>query len=106
MPTPDHPRKPTTISVVSHGQFGMVLPLLEQLDALSHTALEKVVLTLNIPEDNLLKGRQWKFPLEVVENRNPKGFGANHNSAFERCTTPWFLVLNPDIRFDYDVLAP
>jgi GT2 family glycosyltransferase len=44
--------------------------------------------------------------VERIENASPKGFGANHNQAFERCGTPWFLVLNPDIRFDSDVLGP
>ncbi|WP_202981412.1 hypothetical protein, partial [Xylella fastidiosa] len=42
--------------------------------------------------------------LDAFEREAPGGAG--HNQAFERCATPWFLVLNPDIRFDADVLAP
>ncbi|MCT8179365.1 glycosyltransferase family 2 protein [Variovorax sp. CY25R-8] len=96
-----------TISIVSHGQLELVRPLLDQIDRFSREQVAKVVLTLNIPEsDAPLAGAAWGFALERIENAQPKGFGANHNQAFERCATPWFLVLNPDIRFDADVLAP
>ena len=95
-----------TISIVSHGQMAMVLPLMEQLDALSCSHIAKVVLTENIPESDLVTALSPRFAIERIFNGAPKGFGANHNQAFERCTSPWFLVLNPDIRLDVDVLAP
>ena len=106
MPTPPSPAPSITISIVSHGPLALVQPLLEQLDRYSRTSTAKVVLTLNIPEPDVLAGRTWGFEIERIENASPKGFGANHNQAFERCGTPWFLVLNPDIRFDGDVLSP
>lgn len=107
MPTPpSSPHAPVTLSIVSHGQLALVLPLLEQLDRHSRGSIAKVVLTLNIPETDLTAGRPWGFAIERIENAAPLGFGANHNQAFARCDTPWFLVLNPDIRFDSDVLAP
>jgi GT2 family glycosyltransferase len=95
-----------TVSIVSHGQLELVRPLLEQLDRFSRALTAKVVLTQNIAEPDLLAGTQWSFEIERIENAVPLGFGANHNQAFDRCSTPWFLVLNPDIRFDSDVLAP
>ncbi|CAN7669090.1 glycosyltransferase family 2 protein [Variovorax sp. LjRoot84] len=95
-----------TVSIVSHGQLELVRPLLEQLDRFSRALTAKVVLTQNIPEPDLLAGASWGFEIERIQNAVPLGFGANHNQAFDRCTTPWFLVLNPDIRFDRDVLAP
>jgi len=98
--------KPITVSIVSHGQLGLIRPLLEQLDRFSAAVIEKVVLTINIPEPDLLAGLQVHYPIERIDNAAPKGFGANHNQAFSRCGTEWFLVLNPDIRFDSDVLAP
>ncbi|MDM0108318.1 glycosyltransferase family 2 protein [Variovorax sp. J22R24] len=97
---------PITVSIVSHGQLELVLPLIEELDRFNRGLVAKLVLTLNIPEPDLLAGRTWGFEIERIENTAPKGFGANHNHAFARCATPWFLVLNPDIRFDSDVLAP
>lgn len=96
---------PLTVSIVSHGQLELIRPLLEQLDRFSRAVTAKVVLTINIPEPDLLAGAAWGFEIERVENAVPKGFGANHNEAFARCATPWFLVLNPDIRFDTDVLG-
>ncbi|WP_219210840.1 glycosyltransferase family 2 protein [Variovorax boronicumulans] len=106
MPTPSLPHKPITVSIVSHGQLSLIQPLLGQLDRWCTDSIEKVVLTINIPETDLLGGMRWSFPVERIENPAPKGFGANHNAAFTRCATPWFLVLNPDIRLDGDVLAP
>jgi len=107
MPTPASPlTKPITVSIVSHGQLALVKPLLEQLDRFSHPVIEKVVLTINVPEPDVLEGATWRFALERIDNAAPMGFGANHNQAFGHCATPWFLVLNPDIRFDADVLGP
>lgn len=93
-----------TVSVVSHGQWAMVRPLIDQLHAHCWSSVDRIVLTVNIPETADLP-RHWDLPLEVVRNAAPRGFGANHNAAFQRCESPWFLVLNPDIRLDGDVLA-
>ena len=95
-----------TVSIVSHGQLALIEPLLDQLARYSNAVVAKVVLTINVPEPDILAGRTWAFPVERIENKAPMGFGANHNQAFTRCATPWFLVLNPDIRFDSDVLTP
>ncbi|WP_232080568.1 glycosyltransferase [Variovorax sp. SRS16] len=91
---------------MSHGQLELVLPLLDQLDRFSRPCVARVLLTINIPETDALAGRHWGFDIERIENTRPRGFGANHNQAFARCATPWFLVLNPDIRFASDVLTP
>jgi len=98
--------RPVTVSIVSHGQLAMIVPLLEQLDAHCAGSIERVLLTHNIPEPDLLASRQWGFALECIHNPAPLGFGANHNAAFGRCASAWYLVLNPDIRLDADVLAP
>jgi N-acetylglucosaminyl-diphospho-decaprenol L-rhamnosyltransferase len=99
-----HPSKPITVSIVSHGHLALIRPLLEQLDALSHRVIEKVVVTLNIHEPDLLAGLHLQSSLELIRNQTPKGFGANHNQAFQACSTPWFLVLNPDMHFDVEIL--
>ncbi|HEY1226081.1 MAG TPA: glycosyltransferase family 2 protein [Ramlibacter sp.] len=92
-----------TVSVVLHRQWALVRPLLEQLGQLCRGSVAKIVLTVNVPED--VEDIHPGVPLEVVRNAQPKGFGPNHNAAFARCTTPWFLVLNPDIRLEEDVIA-
>lgn len=106
MPTPSFPHRPITVSIVSHGQLDLIRPLLTQLDRWSAASIAKVLLTINMPEADVLAGERWRFPLERIDNAKPQGFGENHNRAFVRCDTPWFLVLNPDIRLDTDVLAP
>lgn len=99
------PRKNVTVSIVSHGQQALVLPLLEQLDRLCAESIAKVVLTMNLPEHELRENREFSIPIERITNALPRGFGTNHNAAFERCHTDWLLVLNPDVRIDADVLT-
>jgi N-acetylglucosaminyl-diphospho-decaprenol L-rhamnosyltransferase len=103
--TSRHPR-PITVSIVSHAQQGLLLPLLEQLHRHCAAHIDRVILTVNIPEEDLLAGASWNFPVQRIVNARPHGFGANHNAAFERCGSAWFLVLNPDIRLESDVLRP
>jgi GT2 family glycosyltransferase len=98
--------KPVTVSIVSHGHLALVRELLAQLDQHCPQVIEKVVLTINIPEHDALAERTYRFPIERIENASAKGFGANHNHAFKRCTSPWFLVLNPDIALQQDLLTP
>lgn len=43
-------------------------------------------------------------PVERIVNRRIQGFGANHNAAFAHCRTPYFCVVNPDIRLPSDPL--
>ena len=105
MPAAMSSSKSITVSIVSHGQQALVLPLLEQLDRLCASSVAKVVLTMNLPEHELLVDRTFGIPIERIANESPRGFGSNHNAAFKRCHTDWFLVLNPDIRLDMDVLA-
>ena len=100
------PPKPVTVSIVSHGQIRLIEPLLEQLDLYSHESIAIVLLTINIPEPDGLGIERLRFPVRRIENAKPRGFGANHNQAFRHCETEWFLVLNPDIRVESDVLRP
>ncbi|APW36535.1 glycosyl transferase [Rhodoferax koreense] len=99
-------RLSVTVSIVSHGHLELALPLLQQLDTYSHTVIDRVLLTINIPEKSDLADLALRFPVDVINNRQPKGFGANHNHAFLACKAPWFLILNPDIRLTADVLGP
>ena len=99
-----HPN--VTVSIVSHNQQALILPLMEQLEKFCSTVVAKIVLTINVPETEFVTTREWKIPLEIIRNTRIKGFGANHNAAFQNCNTEWFLVLNPDIRLQDDLLTP
>ncbi|QHI97913.1 glycosyl transferase [Xylophilus rhododendri] len=100
------PSRPITVSIVSHGQLGLIAPLLVQLDRHCSTSIAKIVLTINIPEPDAPPLPPSGFPVEQLFNHQAQGFGANHDQAFGRCETPWFLVLNPDIRLNGDILSP
>ncbi len=85
-----------SVSIVSHGQLNLVKDLLSDLVKLNISDIE-VLLTLNIPE-NEIDLSNFPYPLQIIRNLNPKGFGANHNYAFHHSKGRLFLVLNPDIR--------
>jgi N-acetylglucosaminyl-diphospho-decaprenol L-rhamnosyltransferase len=85
-----------TLSIVSHGQGALIHSLLTDLAALPQQNFE-VIITINLPEDeNPYQG--YSFPLRIIRNMTPKGFGANHNAAFRESLSQWFVVVNPDIR--------
>ena len=89
-----------TLSIVSHGHGPMVVNLLSDLQALQwpRDAFE-VLLTLNTPEDaGVFSPFQNTLPLHIITNPEAKGFGANHNAAFQRSRGAAFAVVNPDVR--------
>ena len=91
-----------TMSVVSHGHGEDIPHLLADMVAFGGKEIAEVVLTLNVPEESLvdwIAQHDWPFTLTLIRNDQPLGYGANHNQAFGRCRTPYFCVLNPDIRF-------
>lgn len=99
-----HRNKPVTVSIVSHGHWDVVAPLLRQLSDFCAGSIARVILTLNLPEPVEIDP-DLAFPVEVIENARPRGFGANHNTAFSHAAGEWFLVMNPDVRIDHDVIG-
>jgi len=90
-----------SVSVVSHGQGSLLTGLLSDLD--QHCGCEiEVLVTLNLPEGLPFSLTGFRFPVRLIENSTPKGFGANHNAAFGQSRHDLFCVLNPDIRFPSD----
>ena len=85
------------VSVVSHLQARLVQGLLDDLAAHCREAVE-VILTLNVDEPLPFEVADFGYPIELVRNHSPRGFGANHNAAFRLCRRRTFCVLNPDIR--------
>lgn len=85
-----------SLSIVSHGQGHLVAHLLDDLIRLSPGDIE-VLLTMNLPEDENFYP-SCPFPVRVIRNATPQGFGANHNAAFEQSKGRFFAVVNPDIR--------
>lgn len=97
------------ISIVSHGQADLVHALLNDIEDLEQGNRIQLILTLNLPEALPFADQAFSFPLHIIRNTQPKGFGANHNAAF-RCAESsqefeYFCVLNPDIRLTQAVLS-
>jgi len=84
------------VSVVSHGQNALVNALLEHLARCGEDLA--VLLTQNIPDPVPFAAGALPRPAEIIVNAQPKGFGANHNAAFARSSSPFFCVANPDLR--------
>lgn len=90
-----------TVSIVVHQQADLALKLLQDLNAFCHTRLEMLV-TINVAETIPFSDGDFKFPVALIQNRKPKGFGANHNAAFRRMQGQYFCIANPDIRLRED----
>jgi N-acetylglucosaminyl-diphospho-decaprenol L-rhamnosyltransferase len=94
-----------TISIVSHGHEILIENLIQELDAMISLEGVNVIVTLNkvnelFSYENIIPIR---LKLTVVRNFLPLGFGANHNRAFQKCETPWFAILNPDLSLPDDI---
>lgn len=93
------------MSVVSHGQGALVERLIADLSRIHDGHIAALIVTRNLPEDPIRVPADARFPVRFIDNPRPRGFGANHNTAFTRCDTPWFVVLNPDLRLSEDPFA-
>jgi len=87
-----------TVSIVSHGHGAMLQRLLGDLDSEPALNSLRVLLTLNLTSEEFDPSAFQNLDIEILRNPQPIGFGANHNRAFQRCTTRWFIILNPDLR--------
>jgi len=94
-----------TASVVSHGQMRLVNTLIADLIRHAGPPLKRLVVTLNVPQAEVLRADGAPFEVITLCNDRALGFGANHNRAFRHCNTDWFTVLNPDLRLSDDALG-
>lgn len=98
------------ISIISHYQFEMVQDLLFDLEKQDCVDRLQVTVTINAPEKILASLESLSFPVDIIYNDYPKGFSANHNASFNQPIIAkerqFFLVINPDVRLDEDVVAP
>lgn len=92
-------RPSLVVSVVSHGHGAMVQSLLQDIAKLSAGVVSRIVLTINIAEEtSFLHENDWPFALDLRFNKNPLGFGKNHNAALLNASEDFFCILNPDVR--------
>lgn len=86
------------LSIVSHGHGPLLNKLLIDLDNQTVAGYLEVLVTRNIKDEEIDIDAFPNLHVTVIDNVHPKGFGANHNSAFALCRSPWFFIVNPDIR--------
>lgn len=89
-----------SVSIVSHCQIQLVLSLLDDLREHCSGMSMEVILTVNIEEALQFDTNNYGFPILIIRNPVPKGFGENHNAAFTLAKGQFFCVLNPDIRLN------
>ncbi len=87
-----------TLSVISHGHISMIRDLFNDLTKQSEIHRILIILSLNLHDEDFNTGEFPSLHIKIIKNQNPKGFGANHNSAFLHSVGDWFLIVNPDIR--------
>lgn len=92
-----------SISIVSHRQIGLVQKLLADIQRYCVGTSVEVILTINVEEQIPFEASDFMFPLRIIHNLEPKGFGANHNAAFRLAGGKSFCVLNPDIGFSMNL---
>lgn len=88
------------ISIVSHNQQALCSRLLRSIDNFAQSNIHEViiVLTENTLTENIVKSK--RFRTYNIKNLRHKGFGANHNTAFECFESDVLLIVNPDIILD------
>lgn len=79
-----------TVSIISHNQAALVVNLVDDLQAFCGPYVDEVIVTINIAEEVRLDVSQYDFPIRVLRNLAPKGFGANHNAAFLVSSSDFF----------------
>ena len=94
-----------TLSIVSHGDAKQVKQLLDSLLRYESAELFQIIITDNLGDDVPdLKESEWQS-LHILRNKNPLGFAANHNQAFQLAIGRYFCVLNPDVLFEQEVFS-
>lgn len=88
-----------TLSVVSHGQGELVNNFLEDVGRVSPQS--DLLLTCNTRETATIRS-DGVPSFRRIDNARPKGFGANHNAAFQHCEGSFYCVANPDVRLMND----
>lgn len=97
MSTPGSKPPLLSISIVSHGQMSLVQPLLHDIARMHAQTPLEVILTLNIPEPTASPS-DFPYPLHILHNDRPAGFGTNHNQALHHARGAVCCILNPDVR--------
>ncbi|MEC8085480.1 MAG: glycosyltransferase [Pseudomonadota bacterium] len=90
-----------TISIVTHKQLKIMRSLLQNI--FDHTDFY-LIITINTKEDETVLSNYPSNRFSIVRNQKPLGFTENHNNAFKLCNTDYFLILNPDVIIENNLI--
>jgi len=97
------------ISIVSHGHARHLTSLFACLTEMPSAHRYQITLVKNVAEVGFTLPQRQCFPIHVIDNAGPQGFGQNHNNAFLRPPVAdqraYFVVLNPDTQPRGDLFA-
>lgn len=103
------PARDWTASMVSHGHGASMLMGIRDLDQQMRNRDYRLILTLNVPEDECFLGelgQNLRERLTIIRNPNPLGFAANHNQALEHADSNYVLVVDPNIGLPMPIFEP
>jgi len=86
------------LSIVSHRQAELVKKLLQSIDEFLISKSHKIILMVTENTDSNWYPSSRHFEVIFVRNIREKGFGENHNKAFEYRNCDYFFIVNPDIQ--------
>jgi N-acetylglucosaminyl-diphospho-decaprenol L-rhamnosyltransferase len=91
-----------SISIISHKQAHLVLQLLRDVQGFCLDRKPEVFVTINVEEEIPFLEGDFDYTVRIIKNKYPKGFGSNHNQAFQLCSSRYFCIANPDVRLIQD----
>jgi N-acetylglucosaminyl-diphospho-decaprenol L-rhamnosyltransferase len=93
-----------TISILVHDDFSYIANALKKIQQFTRLeSLIYIVINKGAPEE--IEALRKSFPnLEFIINKDPQGFGANHNMVMRIAQTPYIALLNDDIDLHDDAL--
>jgi N-acetylglucosaminyl-diphospho-decaprenol L-rhamnosyltransferase len=88
-----------TVSVISHGDWLPLQPLLASLRKHENPDRLQIILTDNLGKDLPEIDADGWHSLRLIRNTAPQGYAQNHNEAFKLAQGTYFCALNPDVEF-------
>lgn len=81
-------------------------PFFQTLVEQDYPSFEIYVLDNGSPDPRYLIHLQKKFPtLRIIQGKDNRGFGAGHNLLIHKTSSPYYLVLNPDVLLESNCIT-
>jgi hypothetical protein len=92
-----------SVSIVSHGQLGLVQRLLQSLEENKPRLPLEILITENRDHARRTFDHGMELNVHYVANPRPRALSVNTNAAFRVATGEYFCIMNPDVVFRENV---